>query len=455
MKNILGRRARGQTLVMVLLILSVTAIMIPAIVFWLRSEAKWSVKESRNTVAFNLADGAVERGMWKLKSSTSTWDAAAKGTLIAGYNNDLTYSDMPGGYYRIKFSSGPSAGRVTVIGEGKDTSSNEIRAVQVVFQNSSVPGAVIARGVITWANAFSAHWGPIMSQNNINITDANAAQDYFPRKLSKQVVTCNSKGYARDTNGLDPPNTDGVEWWSGYNVPDLPVLDFEAMKSSAIATNTYNIYGCKKTGASWDGRSSCSINVTPHAQHFGNPWYHPLARKNYTWYWDSDVTLAGSTGDDGCGIWGTVICRGNLTLATGDNYSYTGHVPPEAWMEYGKITKSGGDTSTKNQYPADDGYQKSRSTFGFGSETWTGGPIAGNTDIGIRGFIYCGGNLDIEGPLDINGAVWVEGTVSKAVGSERCVIFFDDTLNVPSLNVVLVRKSWAEILPSSQAWANP
>jgi hypothetical protein len=289
-----------------------------------------------------------------------------------------------------------------------------------------------------------------MAHNNINITDANAAQDYFPRKFSKQVVTCNSKGYARDQNGLTPPNTDGVEWWSDYTVPDLPILDFVALRSSAAATGTLNVYGCKKTGATWDGRSSCT--GSNHTKHFGNPWRHPDHLKKYVWYWDNDVEWIGGTGANGSGINGTVIVRGNLTLNVGDNYSYTGPVPADAWMEYAKITKTAGDTSAQNEYPADDGFQKNRSTFNFGNETWSGGPADYNTDIGIRGFVYVGGDLDIKGPLDINGAVWVVGDVLKAVGSERCVVFFDETLDVPSLNVVLVRQSWDEILPSDTTW---
>jgi len=450
---------KGQLLVAVLLAVAILGIFLPAVVLWVRQEAQWSVKEQQSTIAFNLADAGIERGMWKLKSSTYTWTMASEGGVITGYNFDTVYTDIPGGKYRIKFSSGPLVRSVTILSEGKDDKTGQVRAIRAVYQNQNIPGAVISKGVITWANAFSAHWGPIMSHNNINITDANAAQDYFPRKFSKQVVYCNQKGYERDSNGLNPPNTDGIEWWSDYPVPDLPELDFAALRSSAQATGTLNVYGCKKTGASWDKRSSCSTSGD-HSKHFGNTYNYPNARKQYVFYWDDDVILAGGTGSYGSGIWGTIIARKNLTLDTGDNYSYTGPVPAEAWREYTIIQKTGSntyyDTSAKNEYPADDGYQKNRTTFNFGGETWTRGqnpPPSYNTDVGIRGFVYVGGDLTINGPLDINGAVWVEGNVSKAVGSERCIIFFDDNLsNIPTLNVVLVRKSWDEVKPSSTPW---
>jgi hypothetical protein len=44
------------------------------------------------------------------------------------------------------------------------------------------------------------------------------------------------------------------------------------------------------------------------------------------------------------------------------------------------------------------------------------------------------------------------GNISKAVGAERTIVFFDDTLDLPTLNVVLVRQSWDEITPSTTAW---
>jgi len=50
--------------------------------------------------------------------------------------------------------------------------------------------------------------------------------------------------------------------------------------------------------------------------------------------------------------------------------------------------------------------------------------------------------------MDIYGAVWVVGNVSKAVGAERTIIFYDENLDLPTLNVVLLRRSWQEIPPS-------
>jgi hypothetical protein len=79
-------------------------------------------------------------------------------------------------------------------------------------------------------------------------------------------------------------------------------------------------------------------------------------------------------------------------------------------------------------------------------------PPSANTDVGFRGLIYVGGNLAINGPADVNGAVWVVGNVTKASGIERTIVFYDDTLVLPTLNVVLTRQSWDEVIPSSTTW---
>jgi Tfp pilus assembly protein PilX len=97
-RGLLSRaRPAGQVLVGAILVVSVLLLIVPLMVQWSRQEARWSVKQQKSTVAFNLADAAIDRGMWKLKSSTSCWAQAAVGTVQAGYNFDTVYTDIEGG----------------------------------------------------------------------------------------------------------------------------------------------------------------------------------------------------------------------------------------------------------------------------------------------------------------------------------------------------------------------
>ncbi|OGR88897.1 MAG: hypothetical protein A2992_09505 [Elusimicrobia bacterium RIFCSPLOWO2_01_FULL_59_12] len=455
----------GQVLVGVMAVVLFIMIMLPPLVNWIQDESRWTVKEQKSTLAFNVAEAGIDRGVWKLKSTTSTWSAAMAGTAVTGYDFDATYNDVAGGSYRIRFSAGPGANQVTVLAEGRDTATEEVRALQAIFQNQALPGALIANGIMTYHGAFEAHWGPVMAHNNIVIS-GNAATEYFPRKFSKQVVL-GTAGQPRDTNGITPPNTDNVEWWSDYDVAELPLLDFTTLRASAAANGTLNYYttsGSEGAGKcmGWAGHGTCRTYTganTWAGDHRGRPHFHDsnhhaLSRQNLIWYWDGDLILTGdmSAGNHRNGLWGTLIVRGNLTIDTGDGYAFSGPVPASAWMEYKRIKPSTWDTSATNQYPADDGYQVVRSTFNYGSESWTGGPPAANTDVGLRGLVYVGGNLTINSVTDISGVVWVVGNVTNNATGERVLVFYDSSLQVPTLNVVLVRQSWREVAPSADAW---
>jgi hypothetical protein len=459
------RKESGQILMIVLAAMVFLMLIIPPLVQWIQNDTRWAVKEQKATTAFNIAEAGMDRAVWKLKSTTSTWTTALAGTPIAGYNFDTTYTDVEGGTYRVRFSPSGSGNQVTILAEGRDLATKEVRAIQAVYQNQALPGALLTGGLLTYQGAFEAHWGPVLAQNNIVIS-GNAATEYFPRKFSKQVVV-GTTGRPRDTNGITPPNTDNVEWWSAYDVPDLPILDFTTLRASAAANGTLNYYttsGSAGTGKcmGWSGHNDCDTHTGSNTwagdhrnlPHFFDSNHHALSKQNLIWYWDDDLILTGSmsSGNHRNGLWGTLIVRGDLTIDTGDGYSFTGAVPPTAWAEYKRIGPSSYDSSTTNEYPADNGFQSNRTTFNHGSESWTGGPPSANTDVGVRGFVYVGGNLTINSVSDIAGVLWVVGNVTNNTTGERVLVFYDSTLQVPTLNVVLVRQSWREVAPSTTAW---
>lgn len=488
---------RGQVLAGVVIALVLLMIMIPAIVTWVRQDSKFAVKDSQSTTAFNLAQAGIERGMWELKASTSNWNTAIAGTVIPGFNFDVTYQDIPGGSYRIQFSSMAGTSltgkEVQVWAEGRDSLNKETRSIKAIFADASLPGPLLAGGDIDDSGAFDPHWGPIMAQGNINISGA-AATNYYPRKLAKQVVL-GTAGNPRDINGLSSPNTDSKEWWSNYAVPSLPQLDFNTMLATATilttaggltrsSTNYLNGTPAGHNALSMPGypaaskdpardHFNCTTTVAPtadHTKHFLDSYHHPFSMLNLTWYWDSshDVVFTGDNyGNLGIaqncntspyghrmGLYGTLIIRGNMTVDTEDCYSFTGHVPTNAWQEYTKITSGAGDTAAVNEYPADNGLQKNRSTYNFGSENWTGGGPAAYTDVGFRGFVYVGGNLNITsaGYGDYYGVLWVNGSVLNSNAGNSSLVMYDDTLAVPVLYVTLIRESWLEVSPSSTAW---
>ena len=469
------KNSSGQVLAGVVMVMMVLLIIVPAVVTWVQMESRASVKDQKSSLAFNLAEAAVDRGMWKLKSTTSTWANAAAGITLAGYNFDATYTDVPGGSYRVTFSTAAN-GRVQVWGEGRDANRKETRSIQATFANASLAGGLLAQGALTYAGVFENHWGPVMSQSNIAIT-ATAATKFYPRKLSKQVVT-GTAGNPRDTNGLTAPNTNNLEWWSNYSVPKLPLLDFATMRASAAATGTLNYYNGTLTShtltgyASWQPGGTNATNIhylnatnkkcngylttDNHSRHFYDSLHHPNANQNLVWYWDNDVTFTGNGfayGIANChamGLFGTVVVRGNMTLGNGASDCYGGYlanIPANAWMEYQTT-----DTTASGQYPGDNGLRSAWTVYNLGVNSWSGqtGPV---TDVGFRGLVYVGGNLTMlaGSSAEVHGVVWVVGTVTAASGVDT-MIYFDGDLEVPVLNVILTRESWREVSPNTTAW---
>ena len=112
----------------------------------------------------------MERGYWKIQSTTQTWADASTGTVITGYNFDVNYADVPGGTYRIKVSSaGPN--QATIVGEGRDSAGKEIRQISAVYKNQTIYSPLMATQGISYTLALIPHWGPIMSQGGINLND--------------------------------------------------------------------------------------------------------------------------------------------------------------------------------------------------------------------------------------------------------------------------------------------
>jgi len=476
---------KGFILPMLVSIIVIFFIIVPVILNWVSEDTKSTVSEQKKSIAFNLAEAAVERGYWKVKSSTSTFESVMNGTTLSGYNFDTVYNDIQGGSYRIKISSGPLPRQITITGEGKDSSTKERRAVKVIYQNQTIAGAMLSGSKINPSDKSTIHWGPILSWGDINLSNG-AENVYYPRKFSKQLVK------PRD-NSLNPPNTDNVEWWSAYDVPELPQFDFTAIKSSAQANGTLNCGGFKNyispnssngytlaCNCSNDKKNCCADqNKCQIKDIYADKRY----KQGLLWYWDpgkrvylNNTGTKGSffvrdnltiDGDDCYGPWyktngydaygGYHTCGSGPTSETGPGALYV-NVPQSAYMEYQKI-----DTIATNQYPGDLGISSSSLVYQIGAcnkssyyqcnDTCESGCERGASgdDLGLYGFLYVGGDLKISSAFDMYGAIWVVGSVITG-GSNNVSIFFNESLDLPTLNVVLLRKSWEEIPPSTSTW---
>ena len=421
---------KGQILVGVLVLLVVLAILVPSMVKYVQNEARWSEKQRQNINAFQLAEGAVDRGYKKIAESTSTWTDIQNGVPQAGFNFDTVYDDLEGGTYTISLTSGPNSGEVTILTVGRDRQNKESRALKVVYSKGGVDSAMYANGIDINGGVI-VNWGPMKSRGNLVL--AGAANVDYPRKYAVGSIT----GWATTS-----PCTDNIENWAYNCSPGVP-------PPPSVATDDYRLEAQRtKCPASWAaGASPAGSCYWPNTVAFNGP----VMTSTGTLFFEQNLTIQNSF------LWGNVIVMGNLDFKGGGKGAYTlptagapepftGGVPSLAWMEYQKL-----DTADEDEYYGDAGYHLSTGTFSFTSGGSTPDMRDGvkNVNPSVRGLVYINGVLSASGGSVVHGVIMSPNGISGLSGDIS--VFYDNKVaeailtgsNYPS------RVSW---LGSKQAW---
>ncbi len=438
------KNEKGQVLAGVIALLLVLAIIVPVMVKYVQNEAKWSVKQTQNSNAFQLAEAAVDRGYQKVTESSATWNSIQAGTMPTGYKFDTAYTELTGGSYAISISSGPNAKEVTIIGIGRDKGNREVRALRVVFVNTPLGGNAITSAnsaMITGTN--NVEWGSVASNQSISI----GASINHPQFYSASSIP------GKDSNGSSPPNTNSLQWWSYYsNIPTTPYLDFDFYRSSAIATGTCisetttGIYtGCLNSGINACG-SSAWAGGGDHECTSGTQ----KACKGYTWYFNCPTNGITFTSNNNTYLIGTVIVIGNLaTEASAASGNYNASLPQTAWKQYGSdwawytgsFTLGGAcaNLSAPGTFPG--------LTSSYLSPSNATCPLA---QVLVHGFLYVSGNAIFgtngSGNTIIHGSSYMVGNASVTAAGFR--VFHDPTVaqNLVTTRIVLTRQSWADVV---------
>ncbi len=413
---------KGQVLVGVLIMMVVLAIVIPYLVDLVEKEAKWTVKQKRSNVAFHLAEAAVDRGRWKLQESYTNWTDTAGAGTIGNYDFDRAYTDVEGGSYAIEISADPNNNAQRIIeGVGRDASNNEVRRIRAIFKQTTAAFAARARKTASVGASCNLHWGPAYALQSIETGGRT-----FPRYYSAGNIT------PQDTDGAGGSNTDNVQWWSYFNVPPSPILNFDFYADSATASGT-TPSGCGLDG----GTTNYYIR--------GNATFKGCTDTSGKAYYITGDTTFASGGNNFVG--GTMIIRGNLTI-TGNggsghaSGSYDAHVPDIAWKEYGNSWATyqvfdAGAPSTHQNAVATDYVAASTLTYAV-------------SNILVHGFIYTGGSQGLNGGGNgrFHGVLMSENNAT--INTSNFTIYYDDTvaIAVRTTNVVLEQVSWREVQAS-------
>jgi len=343
----------------------VTGMFVAALVQLTQQTGKSAVGFKKEETIYQLAEAAVERGIWKLMSDQSYWGLVGSGTPITGYNNDVTYQDFPSpqapmGSYKIKIEKDPmdSAKRI-ITGVAKDAAGANVYAIQATFTKVDIDSAVQIRAggkkKNKWRNDLIVHWGPVVMYNNIKLEGA-AKNREWPQKYSTGYID------PRDTNP-SPPNTDNLEYWTYQSLGTPPPIDFDYYRQAAKAST--GIPEPTKGGP---------------ASPPGSGYFPGKGRIEFKSYQlnnpDAVIFIENAESvmiKDTPASPTFIKCQAMIILGGKIHWhvygqTLTADVPANAWEQYqsGRVNDDNdGDTAATGEYPGDGGYHVSNPTYGI------------------------------------------------------------------------------------------
>jgi Tfp pilus assembly protein PilX len=268
------RKNTGNLMAVFLGILLLVVVILPLVIQLLQNEAKQSVKRQKSTIAFQLAEAAVAKGVAKLTETRKNFIDAGAGIPLSNYNEDREYEDIPGGKYKVKITSGSSPGTVCVTGKGMDSSSREVRAIAAEYTagDPNAPAIIFNQGQTSGSAWMTAEWGSVKSYNNFI---------YFLEYAYPRVYVA---GSLRDLDeNPAPPNTDNAHYWTFQNdmgsppVPDLAYYKQKAINSIVPSSST--------TGEIRLSDGSPTVRNPPNSGYFQSSlnWGRSIYFDKYSW----------------------------------------------------------------------------------------------------------------------------------------------------------------------------
>ena len=421
----------GQIVVIMLIIAMIIGIVIPGLIYLTQHEAKWTVKEIKSTRAFHLAEAGLDRGVFALNGISNGWNDAKNGIIPSGYTGITEYTDISGGIYKIKISSGPNTNEVTIAAIGKDASTSETRGIKTVYSRDMAQSAIECSNDMKLQGNFCVHWGPVKTLQTMQLSGAGANR-YHPRK------------YARgDIEGRTPPNSDRCEYWAYTEITDLAEVNLSSYvaKAKAYTPNVENGTTNPPIGsAGWEG-GYYPGDVTFNTNF--RDWPSGLTVNDFagaggtpTYYIAGDVTIKPNTF-----IKGNLIAEDDIDFqGAGWANNYTVKVPKNARKEY---------------YHADGAGSCGKALHASARDVWDDAGWINDTntqlsDLKFHGFIYAG--EDITGATSNQGIVGVvicQGCVDKLGGTAG--VYFDEDVadSIEYSSQKFARVSWLEFVPGS------
>lgn len=459
---------KGQAMVLVIIILLFFLVMAELIVFQLRNESIWTVKEKKEVLAFNVTDSGQERAYWKITETTDGWDKLIiDAAFPSGFDGNTVYTVEGRGRYKIHLSTGKSGDDdiVVVRTAGEDIDSRQARGIKVIYKRSGLPqSAINVRGGLGVTGNVRIHWGCIVSKSgDINLT--GNANKWWPRKFAGLGYLVSPRdASATDTPhiGPDKPRNDNPDILLEDEYKEWSSNGYREAETVEVGLSTYaaraQTYG-PPPGITTNGAGTCTGAYFEGYTTVSFPNNYLDTRSTACYYIkDADVSFPANASitalDNDAGAVSDIVFiveNGDLDLpqnppaGSPGKTNYTVRVPTTCWKEY-QTEASGlspygglgrGDTAAINEYPGDQGYRTSGGTFDL-------------NNVIFHGLLYVGGDLGQQGGGTKNmvGVVIVKGGVNDNGTADY---WYDRTVDTKVLysGSKFSRSYWAEFVPGS------
>lgn len=229
------RKNAGNALAVFVGILLLAVVFLPLVIRLLQIESAQTVSHQKSTVAFQLAEAAVAKGVAKLTETRANFINAATGIAVPRFDGATEFTDMAGGVYKVAFSPGSVPGNVLITGKGRDTSAKETRTIEAEYSgvDPDGPTLIFSHGLPNFNAWVSANWGSVKSYDRLNYF-----MDFpYPRLYAAGSVRDRDEDPA-------PPNSDNTHYWAYQKdmgsapVPDLAYYKEKAKNSVVPSSST-------------------------------------------------------------------------------------------------------------------------------------------------------------------------------------------------------------------------
>jgi hypothetical protein len=475
---------QGSVLIPAVLLLAVLMVIFPMLVRLTREDVRSSVRRVHREEGLAVAEAGLDRGAWKLGESDALWFQASTTTIpIPDYDFDRVWTDLDPDYrYKIRFSSGPRGGEVTIRCRVQSVKNPGFtRELAGVYTRDFSEALLMRRDLDDTSTYFPrVHWGAIKSYTTLNLDGFGApifpSMRLYPRKYARRGIG------DRDTVA-NAVNTDGNEYWAfDKKVVDPPVIDLEyyrkrAMNSSVpdtqAGTDGYlrqldnatlpvadppgsgffrcgsnnnggqglRFFSFNPPGRRYELRNSTNVIVIENDTAGACNNFVGNSHNNHKVFLELEALVLASPG----GGMNNLKIETNQSLATGLYYNIGSSIPVNAREEYAVVPATWNATLIP----------PNGSTM---EAIHTAGALFTVPKVGFRGFLYVEkGTTEIENDdnFTVLGVMYVDRLKTDMSGGGRFILYLDPLVQsrLKVLYAPMRRRSYREVL--GNLWNSP